>query len=422
MKVVCAPKKITNPKEGSFFTLYGRRKFLTDGHVGASITPIIKKLRLNPAKEAWDFLSIALSVIAADESTPRTTQDGWTREIDLNVAVSNIKLWDQHVPVLEEALRFLSTDRWKISLVDGGFQPKPPRFPAILNEDCICLLSGGLDSLVGAIDLKSSGAHPAFVSQVAKGDKANQKLLGTSVSPSSLHLQLNHNAVPPSGQSERSQRARSLVFLAYGVLAATSLKAYGQGKTIDLYMPENGFISLNIPLTPLRLASHSTRTTHPYFISAIQQLLNDVGLRVRIVNPYKFLTKGEMLLQCKDQALLTKLAGGSTSCGRFARHAFQHCGRCVPCQIRRAAFQKWGNDPTPRYRYSGTGRFSKGFKKFDDVRSVGIAVERVRLQGLESWIGGGLTSVQMADRNNYRDVVQRGLLELGDFLQAQGVL
>jgi hypothetical protein len=33
-------------------------------------------------------------------------------------------------------------------------------------------------------------------------------------------------------------------------------------------------VSLNVPLTPLRMASHSTRTTHPVFMRRLQDLID----------------------------------------------------------------------------------------------------------------------------------------------------
>ena len=54
--------------------------------------------------------------------------------------------------------------------------------------------------------------------------------------------------------------------------------ASGMGHHVDLYVPENGVISLNIPLTVMRLGSLSTRTTHPYFMGLMQNLLYGLGL------------------------------------------------------------------------------------------------------------------------------------------------
>ena len=73
------------------------------------------------------------------------------------------------------------------------------------------------------------------------------------------------------------------------------LPQYRRGDVVELLIPENGFISLNIPLTPLRLGSLSTRTTHPLFIQQMQDILDALDFRVRLSNPYQFKTKGEML-------------------------------------------------------------------------------------------------------------------------------
>lgn len=423
MKIACAPKSVASPAGADVrFQLFDTRDVATDGEVAASMLKAIARKRIAPAQQAWDFLSIALAVVAADECCPRTTSpDGWTRTIELTVAASDPKKWTTHLRRLEDALGFLSTDRWRLILVDGGIFPKPNNIDE-RPEDCICLLSGGVDSLVGALDLKASGLAPLLVSQVAKGDKAKQSALGKEIIGNHLHLQLNHNAKPPAGHSERSQRARSLIFIAYAVLVATCLDKYKKGETVDIYIPENGFISLNIPLTPLRLASHSTRTTHPYYLDGLQDVLSSVGLNVRLNNPYQFKTKGEMLSGCKDQNRLSALVKNTTSCGRFARNAFKHCGRCVPCQIRRAAFLHWGSDPTPQYKYANLAIKDHAHSGYDDVRSMVMAVSTVRDKGLENWTGSGLSMLPLKDRSEYVSVLGRGIDEIGAFLRATGLM
>lgn len=65
--------------------------------------------------------------------------------------------------------------------------------------------------------------------------------------------------------AEDTTRSRSLMFFAHAIVLAS-----GIGHHVDLYVPENGVISLNIPLTVMRLGSLSTRTTHPYFMGMFQ--------------------------------------------------------------------------------------------------------------------------------------------------------
>lgn len=424
MRVFCAPPWVSPTDSFDIrFQMFARRTSRTEGQVAGSMLDAIKRCGIAPDPLGWDFLSIALGVIAADESCSRNdSTDGWTRDIELTVAVSKPATWHCHLSRLESALQFLTTDRWTLKLIDGGVYPTPPAGSTRRPENCVSLLSGGLDSFIGAVDLKASGYTPLLVSQIAPGDKSVQRDIARTLLGNHLHLQLNHYSRPPVGYSERSQRARSLVFIAYAVLAATSLACYSETGSVDIYIPENGFISLNIPLTHLRLASHSTRTTHPYYLGLLQELFVAIGLRVRLLNPYQFKTKGEMLVGCADQDILTTYAGETTSCGRFARNAFTHCGRCVPCQIRRAAFHRWGNDPTHGYRYAKLGLNDPQHAGFDDVRSMAIAVATAEKRGLNAWIGSGLSMVPPKDRAQYVRVIQEGLNEIAAFLQETGVL
>ncbi len=424
MKIACAPSGTPLPAGIDIgYSLFTDSSDHSVGSIGTSILTRVRRLKLNPTDRAWDFLSIALSIIGADEGCARAVSpDGWTRELDLIVAVHDVDFWNSQSKALQGALAFLTTDVWNIAFIKVKKTPDFAHPNKIHNEDCVCLLSGGLDSLIGSLDLAASGRKPLLVSQVANGDKTNQKLFAKSAAPKSLHLQLNHN-VRPLGASERSQRARSLIFIAFGVLAATCLERHQKNEEVDLIIPENGFISLNVPLTPMRLASHSTRTTHPFFLSQVQRILDNCGFHLKIKNPYQFKTKGEMLSGCSNQSALIDLAGKSTSCGRYARFSFQHCGRCVPCLIRRSAFMKWGHpDTTIMYKYDQLGLPGPQYRDYDDVRSAAIAIKTVVDRGIDYWIGGALNSMQIGSVDPYRSIVQRGLAELGSFLDQAGAL
>jgi hypothetical protein len=209
--------------------------------------------------------------------------------------------------------------------------------------------------------------------------------------------------------------------LAYGVLAATATKQYHEGQPVTLYVCENGFISINPPLTTGRLGSLSTRTTHPVFLGLFQRLLDAAGLRVRVENPYQFMTKGEMLARCANQDFLRKNARQTTSCGRFARNGYKHCGRCVPCLVRRAALHAWGETDGTIYVYRDLSRDNGDHARFDDVRSTAMAVAEVRADGLDGWLGTSLSTALLGDVAPYKETVERGLQELGSFLEVAGV-
>ena len=425
MRIVCAPEDndFAAGVSGDLdIVLFGHTDKLDTGSVGNTACNIIQHRKLQPAARAWDLLSIALSVIAADTGVRRgDSPDGWTRQLDLYVAVSDSAFWTTQSDLLIRQLKFLTTDIWTVTFLEGGVQPVPKKPPAKPDEDCVVLLSGGLDSLVGTIDLVNMhGRIPYAVSQVSQGDKKTQSFFASQIGGGLAHLQLNHNADCP-GENERSQRARSIIFLAYGVLMATALERYHEGDEVTLYVCENGFISINPPLTGARLGSLSTRTTHPVYIRLFQKLLDAADLRVKLENPYQFKTKGEMLSGCADQPFLHKYAHASTSCGRYARNGYKHCGRCLPCLIRRAAFHAWGVEDKTSYVYLDLSRDDKDHARYDDVRSAAMAVAAAKAEGISNWAGPSLSATLLGDAAPYRDVVQRGLDELGDFLTTAGV-
>jgi 7-cyano-7-deazaguanine synthase in queuosine biosynthesis len=299
--------------------------------------------------------------------------------------------------------------------------PDPPSDPAPPDEDCVVLLSGGLDSLVGAIDLVAAGKRPFAVSQIVRGDAEKQEQFAQRIGGGLRHLSLNHNTRVPDPENPPSQRARSITFLAYGVLAATTLSRYQEGEHVTLYMCENGFISVNPPLTGTRLGSLSTRTTHPDFLRRVQQLVDAAGLRLKIENPYQYKTKGEMLAGCTDQSLLKAEAASSTSCGRYKRYGYRHCGRCVPCQVRRAAFLAWGVTDTTDYVFKDIGRDDEDYAGFDDVRSAAMAIGEVEMDGIDNWLGTTLSSVPREEVAPLKGVVGRGLAEIATLHRKYGV-
>lgn len=424
MKLVCGPG--TNPfpetDDALHVVLYGQAGSPDRGSAGDAVKSEIQRRHLVPAARAWDLLSIALSVVTADFAGLRDhSPDGWTREFEIDIAVADPAFWTGQAAALSEALGFLTTDLWTFRFQEGGMLPAPARNPVYPVEDCVSLLSGGLDSLVGAIDLVTAGRKPLVVSQTVRGDAEKQVDFASRIGGGLNHLQLNHNAHSP-GVQESSQRARSLVFIAFAVAAATSLQRYHQGHSVALYVCENGFIAINPPLTGGRLGSLSTRTAHPEYLTRLQHILDAADLRVGIENPYAAKTKGEMLRDCADQNLLKAEAVRSTSCGRFQRFNYRQCGRCVPCQVRRAAFMVWGGVPdTIGYVYEPLGKNDADHVGFDDVRSVAMALAAVAADGLDAWLGNSLGSPMIADRAALRTMVERGLAELASLHRAYGV-
>jgi hypothetical protein len=403
------------------------------GSVGTQVFPeAVRKLKRLPVPHARDLTALAMAVIAADRSVNRAkvSEDGWSRVLVVTVAVTAPDLWNNLRPQVEETLRFLTGDIWTLEFVPGD-APLPPlgRLIGGRPESCVSLLSGGLDSLIGAINLHSADVEtPMFISNRVKGDCSKQIAFATAVGARDRLLTLNHNARTGAAQPEISQRPRSLAFIAFAILAATTLDRYQDGEIVTVFVPENGFISLNVPLTSLRSGSLSTRTTHPKFMLLMQGLLDALNLRVRLENPYKHKTKGEMMRDCADQVLLNRLAPQSMSCGRSGR-INRHCGQCLPCLVRRGAFLyhtgRLDGDVThpPYMKPNPPGAFAQpAFKCYDDVMQCLEAIDTVDRRGSRRWIGPSITAGNVTNPEPYRQVAVRGLLEIKEFLHAVGLV
>ena len=169
MKLIFAPTDFDfrSRPDSLGVVLYGHVDRPELGSVGASAIEVLRRRRFRPAPRAWDLLSIAMAIVTADLAGHRDrSPDGWTREFDLEIAVAEPVFWTSVAPTLVSLLQFLTTDRWKLRFIDGGLQPAPDREPILPEEDSVLLLSGGLDSFIGAVDLTNLGRRPYAVSSV----------------------------------------------------------------------------------------------------------------------------------------------------------------------------------------------------------------------------------------------------------------
>lgn len=320
--------------------------------------------RANPL--AVDFLLIAAAVYSIDKLFMRAaSQDAWTRTISLEVPVSNVATWRVVEGRFNRCLSFLTGDFWTVTFTNRQHDPIRPqrrrrrrrRNPLNLppKGDAVSLFSGGLDSLAGVIDwlethprqpLLLVGHHESdmkgpFSDQQALLDPLRQAYPGRL---SSMLARVGHTD-EQSDQTEITLRGRSLIFVALGVFAASAL-----GPAVPLLVPENGTIALNVPLTPSRRGSCSTRTAHPRYLAMLSDVLSAVGLGNPVSNPLRHKTKGEILQRCRNQNVLNATARLAVSCAKrghkvhYTRRNATSCGRCMPCIYRRAAMHLVGWD------------------------------------------------------------------------------
>lgn len=405
----CTPTAATLPVR-----LFGQP--VADGwaSIGATVADRIRIERFSVVPAVRDLLRISLSVVAADHAVYRfRAQDGWTRQIELEVPVEDCALWNRQQAPVEKILRFLTGDVWSIRFKPArGELGQDKLEPKFLAGDTISLLSGGADSLVGALDLSFANSKWTAVSQTSSETKV--QVAFAAATNASRHLGWTH-AVHIPFDDEGSQRARSMGFFGFALVAAVSTEAYHQGTRVEVHASENGLISLNPALTSTRIGSASTRTTHPCFVGQLQSLLDDLGVNVELKNEYQQMTKGEMFTNCKNPDLLRELLGRSMSCGKSGR-INMHCGRCVPCIIWRAAFKKSGINDKTAYQF-GPGSDMDGFRKADDVRCAFMGSENhSNQQWVEHAVLPSLFECDVSDRKSLVQVAQRGLKEVHEYL------
>lgn len=345
--------------------------WLTDGPSSftTGLDPNLTSLGLVPALSV-DLVRIAVAVYAADRSTYRSGRGSdWNqREIDIEVPVSDAARWAAVANDLSSVLAFLTGDQWSITFNEEQFTGKASSVETAAPKRVV-LLSGGADSAIGALlsrsDLAEGETH-TLVSHLSSTTQGPiQRAVAESITtllpgPAQHHLQIRfsrrkHRIDGREYATESSSRSRSLLFLALG-LAAASIDS------VPLWIPENGFASLNPPLGPDRRGSLSTRTTHPAFLAGLTDVLESVGAHGVIENPFANATKGEMFSRAAelvgaDEA--SAFLSATNSCSHTGQRAFgispaQACGVCFGCVVRRASFVAAGVPDVTSYIAAGS--------------------------------------------------------------------
>ncbi len=404
--------------------------------VSAEVTTVLQANNIVPTGPAADLLDLGVSAYTADQIISRESDgyQGWSRHIRVHFPVADKGLWDGVKAGLEEMLSFLSGDRWELVFRQRSTS-KAVQIPTNRNPNGITkvsLLSGGMDSLIGAIDLLEKKETVAFVSHYKRGTEGSKQphiLDELARHYGNQQLKGYRFYVQPKQKSklaskEDSSRSRSFLFISLGIGIANAF-----GDNITLVVPENGLISLNVPLTQTRLSSHSTRTTHPYYFKKFTDILKVLSINNVIENPYRFKTKGEMMAECLNQKLLQDLYTQTISCSHpdISRRVAGskpgiHCGYCLPCIIRQAAEKAAGLTATdyahkikynPPRAHTGKGRDLRAFKMaLEEIKGLPAHSKVLRL--LKS---GPLPFDTSQELDEYVSVYDRGMEEVNKFLK-----
>ena len=290
---------------------------------------------------AVDLVRLAAAAYMADRRSSRN--QSFSRTIKLHVQLVDPEPWQGPLDDAADLLFWLSGDIWQITASADGLAVPAAMGDPPCEVGTVALLSGGLDSFCGAVI--AGTVDRLFLGHwdnptIKGAQNAIKRWLDSSVEGDIRYEQLR--IVQGAKKRESSSRTRSLLFMALASAVAESRHA----KTVEV--PENGYTSLNPPLGPERGGALSTRSTHPHTIAVFNQILEELGLVVRIRDVYAGLTKGQLVAKAARIGLPTFEAGvaSTLSCGKLDGARYKggnpnyHCGLCFPCIVRRGAIAK----------------------------------------------------------------------------------
>ena len=352
---------------------------------------------------AGDLVRIASYVYAADQSVSRGGEadvygDGWRRHFVVYIPVADLEFWTQE-PVsqaLSDTLGFVSGDVWNFQFTQAMPEHRQLTLDIdpsqIFGEpDGVYLFSGGLDSLSAVLEgAVQHGKKPLLVSHSPAFNIAGrQRNLAKAVRDRFQQMwsfPLIRVAIHRTGSdpSDYSQRTRSFLFASLSSAVANLVGL------ADVFLADNGVVSLNLPINGQLVGAKASRSTHPKFLKLFNQLVAKVfpgGPTVK--NPLWDRTRSETLKVIMDTGS-NLLLEETNSCShrRYRTRMQAHCGVCSQCIDRRFATLAAGlseYDPPEGYRKD---IFRQELGQGND-RTMALSYVRFA-QGLEHLDGPGM--------------------------------
>ncbi len=345
-------KHFTLDKKARRFLLYTKRPNVT-----VSFGALKDLLKHPPHSLVQDLLDIAVAVYMSDLYTKRNPDH--SRRIGILMPVRHPDLWSIEKRKIERAIGILGRDDAHINFVKRKKRAEPTDFSLNADKQCVCLFSGGLDSLAGVVWALDNGLTPTLISHYStpklakiqnsllnelekKYDKKLKHLSFYVAKSRSRRARYRLSTLP---QSIMARYLRSFLFLSLASAVALELKIN------KVYIFENGPIALNPLISESRI---NTRTAHPHFLAYFQNMIKSVfGVKLYIKNPFIYMTKGEVV-NILARPELRSLIKATNSCWNWARVPLiakrlgikgmqeSHDGDCLPCIIRRAAIYRAG--------------------------------------------------------------------------------
>lgn len=374
--------------------------------INLDVDALTKKMVEEIPSVMHDLLEIATYVYVGDQLISRGGEKSfdygnkWHRVLRYRIPVCEYGVWsdDTVTELLQEALSVAAGETYRFEFVKRG----PRERPNFLNVgdateykfkiEEVVLFSGGLDSFTGAMDeVVGQKKNICMVSHQSNGKLVKlQRDLHQYIAslckkgPKPLHVPVMINK-PKKYTHDKSQRTRSFLFAALGVIVA----CYENLNRVRFY--ENGITSCNLPWDGQTLQARATRSTHPRVLYGLSLLISElIGREFTFENPYFDRTKSdvvERLVELQQQACIE----ATRSCaGSIYRRPCTHCGRCSQCIERRfATLAAKCEEYDPQHIYY-TNIFTEALEKTADrAMAAGFAsfANRVETMTLDGFTG-----------------------------------
>lgn len=337
---------------------------------------------------AEDFINIACYIYGGDQLVSRGTSTDvygrkWERNLHFVIAVSDPRFWEKEeiLNQLIDTLDFLTGDKFSFTFVEKTYKKEhqlsfsETESDYYQGTDCVICFSGGADSLAAAIEqVKEFNKYPLLVShrsiplldsrQTNLVNHLRRKFPDWKFPHVSVWANLKNQTA-----KDYTQRSRSFFYATLAAVVAFHINVS------EIFLSDNGIVSINLPKNGHLKGTYASRTTHPKFLWNFQRLVQLVlspGLYIR--NTLAFKTKAEVL------EILKKHEGGdllqdTVSCAKTRQPLVTpHCGVCSQCIDRRfgsVASGLEGDDLVERY---GLDIFSESISEGEDRTQVEIFV------------------------------------------------
>lgn len=315
-----------------------------------------------------DLLRIATYVYVADTSVSKGGSTdiwgtNWRRKFHFKIPVLKPDIWSDTTvkSQLQNILEFLTDDHYDFTFLkwqDPIRQIFLDLFKTAnegIGADAVVLFSGGLDSLyaTGMLAINEK-RKPLLISHLSTNKIASRQRSIIEAIPDTCKSYTDwtfpHWAVRISRQGsegkERTQRTRSFLYATLGVTAAHALKVS------DVFLCDNGIVSINLPPSAQTIGAMASRTTHPKYIRTYNELMKTLRMP-SIKNTLFLFTKADVVSGLRN-IKLEPLIPLTVSCARthsMTKHQ-PHCGACTQCLDRRLATvysDLESQDPSEKY-------------------------------------------------------------------------